>query len=136
MKKVLLLVCCILGALATYFCLDLFAPLLLKSRIGRLHEKDLPKATVEEGRTVYCRMKAADFRFPLPAGSYGLPPVITSGGFDWVTGSIEVRFKGSNQVTAVQYEDYVARRLQVGAELRVSSVPGGLFIRFHYFGDK
>jgi hypothetical protein len=60
-------------------------------------------------------MKADDFRFPLPPESRVLPPIILSGGFDTVDGSVEVRFERSNPVTPI---------------------PGGLSIKFHYFGDK
>src|SRR6266704_2034874 len=55
-----------------------FSPLFLSSRIERLDEKGLPKVMVEKGGIIYCRMRADDFRFPLPPGSHALVPIITS----------------------------------------------------------
>jgi hypothetical protein len=81
-------------------------------------------------------MKADDFRFPLPPESRVLPPIILSGGFDTVDGSVEVRFERSNPVTPIDYESWLSGRMQVGGYVTADSVPGGLSIKFHYFGDK
>jgi hypothetical protein len=137
MKTVVIGICVALSAgLIFSFFNKYIAPLIFDSRIERLHEKGLPVARVENGSTVYCRMKADDFRLPLPPGSHALPPVITSGGMDWVDGSVEARFGSSNQITAVEYESWLSKKLQVGAAVNVAAVPGGLSIKFHYFGDK
>ena len=111
-------------------------PVFLDSRIERLGEKNLPMIRVEKGGIIYCRMKADDFRFPLPPGSRALHPVITEGGFDTVDGSVEARFEGTNQLTATAYERWLSGRLQVGAYVKVQQIPNGLLITFYYFGDK
>lgn len=117
--------------------LDVFVtPLFLNSRIERLGEQGLPKATVVKGGIIHCRMKADDFRFPLPPGSRVVPPIIISGGFDTVDGSVEIRFEGTNQLTADEYQKWVSRRLQVGGSIEAHSMPEGLSIAFHYFGDR
>jgi hypothetical protein len=140
-KKVTILVCAglcavlIAGLIWSVFD-EFFAPMFFDSRIERLHETGLPKATVEKGDIIYCRMKADDFRFPLPPGSHALPPIITSGCFDCVDGSVEARFDSSSQVTPSEYESWLSSRLQVGGYVTADSVPGGLSIKFHYFGDK
>ena len=139
MKNVFLLsgsLVCAAGMVAVlWFVNDFVAPLFLNSRIERLHETGLPKA-VEKGGIIYCRMKADDFRFPLPKGSSAVLPIVISGGFDTVDGSVEVRFENSNQVTPIQYESWLSSRLQLGGSVTADSVPGGLLIKFHYFGDK
>src|SRR5438552_11466237 len=94
------------------FANDSIAPLFLNSRIERLGEKNLPEILVQ-GATIYCRMKADDFRFPLPPASRALNPVVT-GGFDTVDGSVEARFDGANWVTASEYETSLSRKVQVG----------------------
>jgi hypothetical protein len=114
---------------------DYIAPLFLNSRIERLNETGLPKTFVEK-RGIYFRMKADDCRLPLPPGSRAMPPIITSGCFDCVDGSVEVRFEGSNRVTPSEYESWLSKRLQVGAYVIAEEVPGGLSIKFHYFGDR
>ena len=81
-------------------------------------------------------MKADDFWLPLPAGFRAMPPVVTDGGYDCVDGSVEVRFEGSDVRTPIQYEAWLSHRLPLGANVTAHSVPGGLLIKFHYFGDK
>jgi hypothetical protein len=136
-KTVAFFVCIalILGLILS-FLNDYVAPLFLNSRIERLHETGLPKAVVEKGGIIYCRMKADDFRFPLPPGSHALPPIITSGCFDCVDGTVEARFDSSNHITPSEYETWLSQRLQVGGGVTAVSVPGGLSIKFHYFADR
>ena len=81
-------------------------------------------------------MQADDFRLPLPPGSSAKPPVITSGGFDCVDGTVKVKFGNSNQMTAAEYESWLSKRLQAGGSVSVTTIPEGLSIKFHYFGDK
>ena len=50
----------------------------------------LPAVSVEGGKTVYCRMQACDFRFPLPAGAQVQRADPVSGGFDTIHGIIYV----------------------------------------------
>lgn len=113
---------------------EFIAPLVFNSRIERLHESNLPKILIEES-TIYCRMKADDFRFPLPPGSRATNAVVT-GGFDTVDGSVEARFDGNNRVTASEYETSLSGRVQVGGQITAQSIPEGLLIKFHYFGDR
>ena len=112
---------------------DFITPLFLDSRIERLHETDLPKASIKNG-CVYCRMKADDFWLPLPPGYRAMPPIITSGGFDWVEGNVEVHLNSSNRVWAG--ESWLPNRLQAGPSVTVNQISEGLLIKFHYFGDK
>jgi hypothetical protein len=111
------------------------APLCFDSRIERLWEKNLPKIMVERGGMVSCRMKADDFRFPLPPGTRATNLLVT-GGFDTVDGSVEARFDSTNQVTAHEYETSLSGKIQDGGQVKAQSIPGGLLISFHYFGDK
>jgi len=136
-KKAVILVCAILGGGLILAGLDQFiAPMFLNSRIERLNEIGLPKVSVEKGGKIYCRMKADDFRFSLPPGSHAESAIITAGGFDYADGTVEARFESSNQVTPSEYEDWLSSRMQLGGYVTASAVPGGLTIKFHYFGDK
>ena len=130
---------CVLGiacvAAVFTFANDFIAPLLFNSRVERLHETGLPRASVTNG-CVYCRMKADDFWLPLPAGFRAKHPVVTDGGCDWVDGSVETRFEGSDVRTPIQYEAWLSHRLPPGANVTAYSIPSGLLIKFHYFGDK
>jgi hypothetical protein len=135
MKVIVLLVCIALFVGAAWAVIAL-SPLFLNSRIERIHERNLPKIVVENGGVVYCRTKADDLRFPLPPGSRAVNPVIASGGFDTVDGTVEARFGGTNRLTAGEYKTWLAGKLQVGGEIHVETTPDGLLIKFHYFGDR
>lgn len=113
---------------------DFVAPLLFNSRIERLAEIDLPKASVENG-CLYVRMKADDFRLRLPSGYRPMLPVITQGGFDRADGSIELRFDSSNAASMGSAGSSLGR-LQDGASASIGRIPGRILIRFHYFGDR
>jgi hypothetical protein len=80
-------------------------------------------------------MKADDFRFPLPPGSHATNLAV-SGGFDTVDGSVEARFDSTDHLTASQYQDWLAGKIQVGGQITVETIPNGLLIKFHYFGDR
>ena len=114
---------------------DTIAPLFLNSRIERLGEQNLPKIAVERGALVYCRMKADDFRFPLPVGSRATNMVVT-GGFDTVRGSLEACFDQTNGMTAGEYESFLSGKVQVGGRVTAETLPGGLLIKFEYCGDQ
>jgi hypothetical protein len=120
---------------AIWFTDTIVAPLFLNSRIERLAEKNLPSIVIEIGRTVYCRMKADDFRFPLPPRAHALNPVVT-GGFDTVHGSVEVRFDRLEEISASQYEVWLEGKVPVGGEVKARQLSGGLLIEFSYFGDR
>lgn len=135
MKIVVTLFCTALLGAAIWLANDVIAPLFLNSRIERLGEKDLPKIRIEKNGAVYCRMKADDFRFPLPPGSIGSNPIVT-GTFDCVDGTVECRFPGSNQLSAADYQSWVSGKVPVGGHVTAEALPEGLLIKFHYFGDK
>lgn len=131
----LLAVVCVLVIAGVLWLNSHVAPLCFDSRIERLWEKNLPKIMVERGGVVSCRMKADDFRFPLPPGTRATNLVVT-GGFDTVDGSVEARFDSTNQVTAHEYETSLSGKIQNGGQVKAQSIPGGLLISFRYFGDK
>ena len=93
--------------------------------VERLSEKNLPKILIQGG-TVYCRMKADDFRFPLPPGSRVISSVVT-GGFDTVNGNVSVDFP-------VTVQGRITRELSVnlgsgGATVRAMTTNGGVRLR-------
>ncbi|HEV7403524.1 MAG TPA: hypothetical protein VGO11_11375 [Chthoniobacteraceae bacterium] len=103
---------------------------------GREHEDGLPKVTIENGSVVYCRMRADDFRFPLPRGSRARPPVLESGSFDQVKGRIEVELNDANERVAMLYTESMRKSVPRGGYVFASPIPGGLQISFQYFGDR
>jgi hypothetical protein len=134
-KAVAIALCIALILAVMWLANEHVAPFCLNSRIERLGERALPKVIIERGQTVYCRMKADDFRFPLPPGSRATNAMIT-GGFDTVDGSVEALFESTNQVTASQYESWVSGKVAVGGRVTAEPIAGGLLVSFHYFGDK
>jgi hypothetical protein len=137
MKPVAMLVTILIlvGGVLLWFADDTLAPLFLNSRVERLGEKNLPRIVVEPGGIVYCRLKADDFRFPLPPGSRATNLVV-SGGFDTVDGSVEARFESANGMTPGEYHISLLGKVQEGGEVTSKSIAGGLLIKFHYFGDR
>jgi hypothetical protein len=61
---------------------------------------------------------------------------VVAGGFDTVDGTVEARFDGIDGVTASEYENSIAGKVQVGGQVTAQTIPGGLLIKFHYFGDR
>lgn len=124
-------------AVASTWFLDRFlAPLFFNSYIERLGEKDLPKATIEPGNIVHCRMKADDFLFPLPPESRATNLVLT-GGFDTVHGTVEVYFDDHRDRKLLNWDGRSGNyKLQIGGNISYKPIPGGLLIEFDYFGDK
>jgi hypothetical protein len=113
------------------------APLIWNSRIERIHETGLPKATVEKEGVIYCRMKADDFSFPIPPGTTVAGPIIISGIFDSVDGPLEVSYGATNQgMTADAYKSWVSKQVEEGGYIEAESISNGLKIHFHYFGDR
>ena len=125
----------LLIAAVVRFANDSIAPLFLNSRVERLGEKDLPKILIQ-GSTIYCRMKADDFRFPLPPGSRGTNAIVTGGIFDTIDGTVEAQFDGTNMVTVSQYEAFLTGKVQMGGRVTAETMLKGLLIKFHYFGDR
>lgn len=136
MKPLVGVLCTIVGAAVFWLLLQFLSTRLLDSRIDRLHETGLPKICVVSGTEIYCRMKADDFRFPLPPNSHTTKSAVTSGGFDWVDGIVNVAFDTSNHMTAAGYYQWLSNKLPMGASVTVQALPSGLAIKFHYFGDK
>src|SRR5436190_9246455 len=101
----------LLIAAVVRFANDSIAPLFLNSRIERLGEKDLPKVLIQ-GSTIYCRMKADDFRFPLPPGSRGTNAIVTGGIFDTIDGTVEAQFDSTNMATASEYLAFLAGKVE------------------------
>jgi hypothetical protein len=130
-----LLLFILLLAGAVWFIDDYVAPLLFNSRIERLGETNLPEIKIEKGGIVYCRMKADDFRFPLPDGSYVVKQSV-KGGFDFVDGSVEVRFESAHYFNSSEYQRRMSETVQIGGEINVETTSDGTLIKFHYFGDK
>ena len=112
--------------------------LFLNSRLDRQREEGLPAVSIEGGKSIYCRMKAADFRFELPAGGVAAEPIIESGGFDSVHGSVVITFPEATQRSAGEYGEGLRRDLQVGGRVSAREDPssGGILLDFSYFGDK
>ena len=138
MRPVAIIFCavaCVLVIAGLFWLNSHVAPLWFDSRIDRLWERNLPKIRMEKEGIVYCRMKTDDFRFPLPLGTRATNLVVT-GGFDTVNGSVEARFDSTNQVTAHEYETSLSGKIQDGGQVKAQSIPGGLLITFHYFGDR
>ena len=133
MRLISILVCAVLLSGAMLAAIKL-SPLFLNSRIERIGERHLPQILIQRGNLVYCRMKADDFSFPLPSGSRAKNPILTSGGFDTVEGTVEACFESTNHVTAHEY--LKSLKLQAGGQVTAGTIPGGLLIRFNYFGDK
>jgi hypothetical protein len=137
-KTATMLVCIIsvvLIAAAIWLADNFIAPLSLDSRVERLGEASLPKIMVENGNTIYCRMKADDFRFPLPPISRATNLIIT-GGFDTVDGCVEAQFESTNQITVAEYKRLLSGQVQTWGQIFVEEISGGFLIKFHYFGDK
>jgi hypothetical protein len=70
----------------------------------RSHE-NLPSVTVESGRTVYCRMRYCDFRFPLPHGASVARTDSVAGGFDTIKGAIYITNLNGGSVDLQAYAD-------------------------------
>lgn len=134
MKKkpfIICIVCLLCGILCFLFFDEVIAPLLFDSYVERINETGLPRGTIENGY-VYCRMKAADFRLPLPAGCHATNLVITQGGFDWVDGSVQILFDKS-----AGFGSGLQNRLPEGGSAEVEfTTNGSMYLKFHYFGDK
>lgn len=125
----------ILSAAWNFFDTEL-APLFFNARVERLHEIGLPRIMVRNGDTIYCRMKADDFEFPLPPGAQAVHAILTSGGFDTVDGSIEARFGKGGRMTPEDYEQFLQGKVPVGGWVTAGYTNDGLLINFHYFGDR
>ena len=136
MKRVVQIVCAIVVVGMGWCLVEFLSRMLFNSRVERLGERGLPKVFVENQGVIHCRMKADDFRFPLPPGTHVLTSAVTDGGFDWADGAVQIQFEGTNAITADQYKSWLSDKLQIGASITAEPLPRGLVIKFHYFGDK
>jgi hypothetical protein len=69
----------------------------------------LPTMSVEGGKTVYCRMRVCDFRFPLPKGAQIQRADPVSGGFDTIKGAIYVTGPGGGRVDLSAYAELLRK---------------------------
>jgi len=76
---------------------------------SRTHEK-LPAVFVENGSTVYCRMKYCDFRFPLPSNVHIVGTNLESGGFDTINGAIYVIGTNGVPISLRNYAEFLQKR--------------------------
>jgi len=76
---------------------------------SRAHEK-LPAISVENGDTVYCRMRYCDFRFPLPNGARIVQTNIESGGFDTINGTINVVGASGGLINMRDYAELLQKK--------------------------
>lgn len=74
----------------------------------RAHES-LPSVSVESGRTVYCRMRYCDFRFPLPDGAHVVRTDSVNGGFDTIKGAIYVTAPDGSPVDLEAYAELLRK---------------------------
>jgi len=127
-------------------------PALIRSA-SRADERALPTATVENGQTIYCRMRLCDFRFPIPSDTRVDHFDHVKGGMDTIDGEVLVT---SNQNSSIDMQRYAAQLKQQGFNVSIceecpslsagSTAPLGgsisvddfgetITIRFGYFGD-
>jgi hypothetical protein len=98
----------ILAALAVLAFVALVIRLMMPplSSFARANEK-LPAVIIENGNTVYCRMKSCDFRFPLPDKSHVVWTNIDDGGFDTIHGSIHVIGTDGGPINLQKYAEFL-----------------------------
>ena len=104
-------------------------------QLSRRHEK-LPAVSIENGDTVYCRMRACDFRFPLPRGSQFIKTELVERGFDTINGFIYVKMTNGTAVNLAAYEAQLNKyHLAEGGWVSPDQTNNLTQIRFSYFGD-
>ncbi len=119
---------------------------------ARMHES-LPTAVIEDGHTVYCRMRYCDFRFPLPPECVVEHIGTVQGGFDTIDGSLRISASSGASLDMRAYAQLLQQRgFQVEAPDAFSLFAGSTrplggsievsldtattaTIRFGYFGD-
>jgi hypothetical protein len=105
-------------------------------QLSRRNEK-LPTVSIENGNTVYCRMAACDFRFPLPNGSHVTMIDLSEGGFDTVNGTVNVVATNGASINLDSYTKQIDNyHLEEGGNVQFSEITNHTIeIRFSYFGD-
>ena len=76
---------------------------------SRAHEK-LPAISVENGDTIYCRMRYCDFRFPLPSNMHIVRTNLDGGGFDTINGAIYVVGPNGGPVNMRGYAEFLQKK--------------------------
>lgn len=76
---------------------------------SRTNEK-LPTVFVENGSTVYCRMRYCDFRFPLPDKAHVVRTNIDAGGFDTIHGSIYIINSDGSPINLRHYAEFLQNK--------------------------
>jgi hypothetical protein len=76
---------------------------------SRVHEK-LPAISVENGDTLYCRMRYCDFRFPLPDGAKIVKTNTLTGGADMIDGAIYLVGPNGGPVKMREYAELLQKK--------------------------
>lgn len=112
--------------------------------------ENLPDVVVESGRTLCCRMKLCDFRFPFPHGARIAQIDPVSGGGDTIKGAIYVTNADGGMVDLEAYAKLIYRNgfnsSADDSRISATSADGGYIvaevtgsttkIAFSFFGDK
>jgi hypothetical protein len=53
-----------------------------------------------------------------------------------VDGNVQVQFGKGGRMTPEEYEQFLQGKVQVGGWITAESTNSGLWIKFHYFGDR
>lgn len=120
------------------------------SSIHRSSRENFPSVVIESGRTVCCRMKFCDFRFPLPKGTSVMTNDPIGGGFDTIKGAIYVTNADGGTVNLQAYrrriwKDGFCVNASPDSKFTANSPDGGALevetsgrtvrIAFSFFGD-
>ena len=76
---------------------------------SRMHE-NLPAVSIENGDTVYCRMRYCDFRFPLPDKAHIVKIDPVTGGADTINGAIYLVGPDRGPVKMRAYAELLQRK--------------------------
>ena len=74
----------------------------------RMHE-NLPAVSIENGDTIYCRMRYCDFRFPLPAKASIVRSDPVTGGADTINGAIYVVGPDGRPISVRSYAEFLEK---------------------------
>ena len=74
----------------------------------RMHE-NLPAVSIENGDTIYCRMRYCDFRFPLPAKARIVRSDPVTGGADTINGAIYVVGPDGRPISVRSYAEFLEK---------------------------
>ncbi len=100
------LVCLAAAALAGFVFYGFYK---MKPPFNRVDEK-LPTITVENGDTIYCRMRYCDFRFPLPDAAKIVRTGPVTGGADTIDGAIYLVGSNGGPVKMRAYAELLQKK--------------------------